>query len=191
MLRSKSDCLLSVLYKEAIRSIHPLCSLRSTPTWPFDSKPPTYEPMAHTDLRAASSHRLWASAHIYMLGNRKECEDSEYAFSDVWKGTGMVPGLISDFSIFVSRTDLEPQAHHWIWIWRNNWDIVTSLSYVKMRRINIGRRSKISLSGERGGPKSRKPRLLSARMIEPFLGRYEPWLISRQACGSGPCIKER
>lgn len=23
----------------------------------------------------------------------------------------MVPGLISDFSIFVSRTDLEPQAH--------------------------------------------------------------------------------
>ena len=24
-------------------------------------------------------------------------------------------------------------------------------------------------------------------MIEPFLGRYEPWLISRQACGSGRC----
>ena len=32
-------------YKRAIRSIHPLCSLRSTPTWPFDVKPPTYEPI--------------------------------------------------------------------------------------------------------------------------------------------------
>ena len=27
------------LYKKAIRSIHPLCSPRSTPTWPFDVKP--------------------------------------------------------------------------------------------------------------------------------------------------------
>ena len=31
------------LYKEAIRSIHTLCSQKSTPTWPFDVKPPTYE----------------------------------------------------------------------------------------------------------------------------------------------------
>ena len=33
------------LYEKAIRSIHPLCSPRSTPTWPFDVKPPTYEPI--------------------------------------------------------------------------------------------------------------------------------------------------
>ena len=143
--------------RAAIRSIHPLCSQRSTPTWPFDVKPPTYEPIGLIPTRElqGNSCRPWASAHIYMLGNRKECEDSEYAFSDVWKGTSMVPGLISDFSSFARCTDLEPQAHHWIWIWRNNWDIVTSLSYVKMRRINIGRRSKISLSGERGGPSAK------------------------------------
>ena len=39
-------------------NIHPLCSPRSTPTWPFDVKPPTYEsigliptcePQARTD----------------------------------------------------------------------------------------------------------------------------------------------
>ena len=29
--------------RAAIRSIHPLCSPRSTPTWPFDVKPPTRE----------------------------------------------------------------------------------------------------------------------------------------------------
>ena len=41
-------------YQRAIRSIHPLCSLRSTPTWPFDVKPPTYEPIGLIPTRESS-----------------------------------------------------------------------------------------------------------------------------------------
>ena len=41
-------------YQRAIRSIHPLCSPRSTPTWPFDVKPPTYEPIGLIPTRESS-----------------------------------------------------------------------------------------------------------------------------------------
>ena len=40
--------------RAAIRSIHPLCSPRSTPTWPFDVKPPTYEPIGLILTRESS-----------------------------------------------------------------------------------------------------------------------------------------
>ena len=40
-----SDSLPFIFIRVAIRSIHPLCSPRSTPTWPFDVKPSTYEPI--------------------------------------------------------------------------------------------------------------------------------------------------
>ena len=67
-------------YKRAIRSIHPLCSPRSTPTCQFDIKAPTYIRSGCTDLRARGPHRLWASAHIYMLEQRKIYGCNKYPF---------------------------------------------------------------------------------------------------------------
>ena len=42
------------LYEKAMCSIHSLCSPRSTPTWPFDVKPPTYEPIGLIPTRESS-----------------------------------------------------------------------------------------------------------------------------------------
>ena len=42
------------LYEKAMCNIHPLCSPRSTPTWPFDVKPPTYEPIGLIPTRESS-----------------------------------------------------------------------------------------------------------------------------------------
>ena len=61
-------------YQRAIRSIHPLCSLRSTPTWPFDVKPPTYEPIGlipTCESQARTDHER--QLIIFMLEHRKAC----------------------------------------------------------------------------------------------------------------------
>ena len=52
------------LYEKAMCNIHPLCSPRSTPTWPFDVKPPTYEPIGLIPTRElqGNSCRQQASA---------------------------------------------------------------------------------------------------------------------------------
>ena len=45
-------------------NIHPLCSPRSTPTWPFDVKPPTYEPIGlipTCEPKARTDHELCSS----------------------------------------------------------------------------------------------------------------------------------
>ena len=57
------------LYEKAMCNIHPLCSQRSTPTWPFDVKPQTRIPKEFADPRVArqllptmsSAH----SSHLY------------------------------------------------------------------------------------------------------------------------------
>ena len=59
------------LYEKAMCNIHPLCSPRSTPTWPFDVKPPTYEPIGLIPTRElqGNSCRPWAPAHLGMFAD--------------------------------------------------------------------------------------------------------------------------
>ena len=53
---------------KAIRSIHPLCSPRSTPTWPFDVKPPTRIPKEFADPRVARQllPTMSVSSYLYV-----------------------------------------------------------------------------------------------------------------------------
>ena len=57
----------------------PLCSPRSTPTWPFDVKPPTYEPIGLIPTRELqdNSRRQWAlliiDSSMFEYGKAEGC----------------------------------------------------------------------------------------------------------------------
>ena len=58
----------------------PLCSIRSTPTWPFDVKPPTYEPiglMPTCEPQARTDHERQL---IFICVNKGKQKDVKYIF---------------------------------------------------------------------------------------------------------------
>ena len=60
------------LYKKAMCNIHPLCSPRSTPTWPFNVKPQTRIPKEFADPEILEGFLPTMSfAHNCMLEQKK------------------------------------------------------------------------------------------------------------------------
>ena len=99
--------------RAAIRSIHPLCSPRSTPTWPFDVKPPTYEPIGlipTCEPKARTDHELRSALSVFSM------------FADFLKSqfSCLVPVFSSLNSIleFFPATDFsENQMKKWKTMW--------------------------------------------------------------------------
>ena len=74
-------CCSSILTKEAIRRIHPLCLCRRHTDLPFDVKAQTRIPKEFADPEILEGFPPTMSfAHIYMLEHRKEQKCSVYPF---------------------------------------------------------------------------------------------------------------